>query len=72
MFDAKILNNIIMQIADGKISAGSKHRVFSDNDKEDGDALGLPSLHTSPPACQNKRVFHHTNIMWTPVVQRYN
>ena len=28
MFDAKILNNIIMQIADGKISAGSKHRVF--------------------------------------------
>ena len=42
MFDAKILNNIIMQIADGKISAGSKHRVFSDNDKEDGDALGLP------------------------------
>ena len=28
MFDAKILNNIIMQIADGKISAWSKHHVF--------------------------------------------
>ena len=42
MFDAKILNNIIMQIADGKISAWSKHHVFWDNDKADGDALGLP------------------------------
>ena len=28
ILDAKILNNIIMQIADGKISAWSKHHVF--------------------------------------------
>ena len=49
ILDAKILNNIIMQIADGKISAGSNHRVFSDNDKEDGDALGLPFTPPLPP-----------------------